>query len=412
MKWRQLHLLCRRLNTGINRSLCVGYSKRTSVLRNYCSAVSENNTHHLNTTRAETLSAPMAALEEIANVTKISDRVIRVLGQNPGKFTLQGTNTYLIGTSNPYILIDTAEGREEFIPVLRNALLTEAKPSNPILPDVSDIIISHWHHDHVGGLPTVLALLKQLWTSRNPSTPYSPPRLHKHPLPPRVVSEEEAKWHILPKILAALPEDLYTAAPSGEVLHVLADSQVLEPPGTTLRVIHTPGHTRDSISLYIPQDRALYTADTVLGQGTAVFEDLGLYLKSLNKMLKLGGLEGDKESDYDILYPSHGPVVAKGQETIANYIKHRLDREVQVLQLLAVLPEQTQGLSDSQGQWTTWDIVKKLYASYPESLWLPAARGIELHLKKLEEEGRIRKLGGEGKDVAWRLVSRTPTPSL
>ena len=53
-----------------------------------------------------------------------------------------GTNTYLIGRTNPYILLDAGQGIPEYIPLLRSAL--EA-PAHQNLPDVTDIILSHRH---------------------------------------------------------------------------------------------------------------------------------------------------------------------------------------------------------------------------------------------------------------------------
>lgn len=314
-----------------------------------------------------------------------------------------GTNTYIIGKQNPYILIDAAEGREEYIPVLESAFRETAKCTNTNEPDVSDIIISHWHHDHVCGLPTVLSLLRRLWEERNPSLPYKPPRLHKFPLPSNAQDEDTSSHNKIPSLINSLPKDSYTPTPDGSPFHDLSDDQILTAGSSPLRVLHTPGHTTDSICLHIPQDRALFTADTVLGQGTAVFEDLSTYLASLNKMLQFGS---DSESPYVSLYPGHGPVVTNGRELIATYIKHRLDREAQVVQVLQ------SPVPSGQTNWTIWLIVKTLYAAYPESLWLPAAHGINLHLKKLEGDGVVRCLGGEGIEMSWKLTSRRSSPSL
>jgi len=143
------------------------------------------------------------------------------------------------------------------------------------------------------------------------------------------------------------------------------------------------------VSLLFAADRALLTGDAVLGQGTAVFEDLYEYLASLHKKY-------DARDKYDILYPGHGPVVRDGAQTIRTYIDHRLERESQILDVLRTTPP--------GGSWTTWTIVLRVYEGHPESLLEAAARGVVLHLRKLEREGRVRPLDGESKEAQWELV--------
>ncbi|CAE7888668.1 encB [Symbiodinium microadriaticum] len=63
--------------------------------------------------------------------------------------TLAGTNCYLVGTGSERLLLDTGEGKAEFHEILR-ALLAS------LGCQISGILLTHSHVDHLGGLPQVL----------------------------------------------------------------------------------------------------------------------------------------------------------------------------------------------------------------------------------------------------------------
>ena len=79
---------------------------------------------------------------KLADCVRLSPLVTRVLGQNPGVYSLQGTNTYLVGDGRSRILVDAGEGRPGYVPLLQSALTESGADS------VSDVVITHYHKDH------------------------------------------------------------------------------------------------------------------------------------------------------------------------------------------------------------------------------------------------------------------------
>lgn len=78
---------------------------------------------------------------------------------NPGSHTLQGTNTWLVGNGPSKILIDTGEDitSEKYVKFLLQTVFPLTKTTN-----ISIILLTHGHGDHLGGVQTLLNELKKL----------------------------------------------------------------------------------------------------------------------------------------------------------------------------------------------------------------------------------------------------------
>ncbi|VDL76185.1 unnamed protein product [Nippostrongylus brasiliensis] len=257
----------------------------------------------------------MPTLTPLEPVSQLSPHVTRILGQNPGPFTLQGTNTYLVGKGKK------SQGECE----------------------IDCIIITHWHLDHVGGLPDILK---------------------------KVIGHEVPVY----KIKRGTSED-----PSQ--FQYVDDGHEVKVDGSTLRFVKTPGHTCDHAALWLEEENSLFSGDCILGEGTSVFEDLHDYMKSLEK---IRGLTPTR------IYPGHGPVVEKCMEKVDEYVAHRMKREVEIVEALRTL-----------GEATSMDITIAVYKDVPLSVRLAALNNVKLHLNKLIKDGRI-EVGVTG---LYRLIN-------
>ncbi|KRY18815.1 Beta-lactamase-like protein 2, partial [Trichinella patagoniensis] len=287
-------------------------------------------------------SFTMVSLPSLPVSLALSPRVYRILGCNSGSMTLQGTNTYLVGTGRKRLLIDTGEANNfAYLQYLSQALAETGAC-------ICGVLCTHWHADHIGGVMNV-------------ARQYSVTNLMKFR---RDNPEENIKYEQLG-------------------FEFVREGQLITVEGATLKVIHTPGHADDHMSLQLLEENAVFTGDCILGDGsTTVFEDLDSYMKSLKKLQSLAP---------DLIYPGHGSPIYDAVKRIQRYIDHRQRRENQIFNVL----------SQSKLPLTPMDIVQKIYSETPVMLHRAASINVLQHLEKLQKLGKTKK-----KDGKWKALTK------
>lgn len=248
-------------------------------------------------------------------------RIVRILAPNPGVRELDGTNTWIVGRWPAAVIDPGVDDPAHLAEVLEAA------------GRVGAILLTHDHPDHAPGAA----------------------------------------------MLAVRTGASVLSAGRVEGRERLRDGEAIRMPGVHLVTVATPGHTPDHVAFSLPEDRALFTGDTVLGRGTSVIDppegDLTQYLRSLHRL---------RELEPRTIYPGHGPVVLDALGKLDEYLAHRQMREEQVLAGLA------------EGPRTPEELVPEIYGDYPVELHPLAARSVLAHLLKLEAEGRVARSRTDG----------------
>jgi glyoxylase-like metal-dependent hydrolase (beta-lactamase superfamily II) len=253
---------------------------------------------------------------------------------NPGPFTGAGNWTYLFPGPSP-VLFDAGVGHPEHI-----AAIAAAAAEGP-----SRVIVSHAHPDHASGAPALLARWPSLAVGKMPWPEQDDGRI---------------AWQ------------------------AVGDGDLVETGEARLQVIHTPGHAPDHIALWDANGRVLYAADLMqLGNTVAIPSghggDLAVYLRSLRRVQALAPVR---------VLPAHGPAIEDPLALVDHYLKHRHQREVQVIAALESRLDSVDAITD------------RIYTGLSPQLIPLARQSVLAHLVKLEQEGFARQGGGR-----WTLLT-------
>ncbi|MFC0503931.1 MBL fold metallo-hydrolase [Micromonospora costi] len=270
------------------------------------------------------VTAPAAALAD-----QLPGWVALLRAPNPGPMTLDGTNTWVLRApgAEHAVVVDPGPADEAHLA----AIAARGR--------VGLVLITHGHPDHTEGSDRLSELLGGA------------------------------------PVRAADAAHTVAGAP-------LTAGVLPETPGLVVRVVPTPGHTKDSVCFLAEHagERVVLTGDTILGRGTTVVAHpdghLGDYLTSLDLLSAYRGVPA---------LPGHGPALADCGAAADFYLAHRRARLDQVRAAVAA------------GAGTPAEVVAAVYADVDRSLWWAAEWSVRAQLEYLGVE--IRESGAGGAEL-------------
>jgi glyoxylase-like metal-dependent hydrolase (beta-lactamase superfamily II) len=125
----------------------------------------------------------------------------------------------------------------------------------------------------------------------------------------------EADAHMLTPLSTNRPKTRNNETESPVADQLLKEGDVIEAGNIRLTVIHTPGHTKGSISLYSHNDNVVFTGDTLFAQSIGRTDLPGGSYPDIMRSLKT---KLAKLPDQTVVYPGHGETTTIRKEKNSN----------------------------------------------------------------------------------------------
>jgi len=258
----------------------------------------------------------------------VADGIDVLLADNSKDYTGPGTNTYLVGEDELWI-IDPGPDDIDHVNLVVDAVAGRC---------VAGILVTHSHLDHSPAA-------KQLQA--------------------RISAPIYGRGGVSPELVAASDEDIDADFVPD---HPLECGEILGEGEWRIQALHTPGHFPNHLCYQLPEKGILFSGDHVMGWSTTVIApplgNLADYFDSLDAM---------KQTGASILMPSHGDPVHDACGRIEEVRAHRLMRQKQVEQLVR------EGVCDPAA------IVETLYCKLPLRLIQAAEGCVQAHMDYYRE---------------------------
>lgn len=295
------------------------------------------------------LPPPTGAERPPSGLTRISERVRRMVAPNPSPFTFTGTCVYIVGEGEVAV-IDPGPADPAHLDALLAAIPGES---------VTRIVVTHSHRDHAGGA----ALLQ-----RRTGAPIVGARAH-------VVADGKPTRADASHALDYAPDE------------ALDDGARIAGRGFTLEAVATPGHAANHLCFALVEENALFSGDHVMAWSTSVVAppdgSMRAYLASLEKAARRSEA---------IYWPGHGGPVRDPQRFVRALIGHRRQREAAILARLEA------------GEANVAEIVARVYPSLAPALVGAASLSTLAHLADLIERGLATSDGAITLEARFRRV--------
>ena len=309
----------------------------------------------------------------------------------------ENVNVYIIEGTNGNLMIDTGWNTPECF----NTLAQEMKNSGFAMKDITDIVITHFHPDHMG-LAGKVAELSGARISLSETEGKLIDSYYSHPesLISQMVlffmANGVPEWEL--KMLAEASYNIrkFVTPFKASTLLKPGDRVAMEP--FEFQVIATPGHSPGHICLYEPNKKYFFSGDHVLAEivpnvgyhPLSGENPLGDYVKSMNE---LAGLE------VRFVFPGHGSVFSGLAPKMDDIQRFHQDRMYKIQRAMGVEQKNAYDIAKAipwivNGDETAYDKLEPIDRRL-------AVLETLAHLQYLVSENKGRKITEGEKTLYW-----------